>query len=106
MKIKAGVSILGLKPEMLLALMVADKIISKYLLGDFETVITSCVEGKHSKKTSKHYCGYGVDLRSRNVAESERSACATEIGDALGPEFYVAFEKDHFHISFNGSVKS
>ena len=104
MKIKKGVSILGLKPEMLVALIVADKVINRYTTEGM--VITSCVEGKHSKKTSKHYVGYGVDLRSRDIELLHRAAVADEIGDALGSEFYVAFEKDHYHISYNGSVKA
>ena len=103
MKIKEGVSVLGLKPEMLVALMVAKEVINQYTSEGM--VITSCVEGKHSKKTSKHYVGYGVDLRSRDVAEVNREHVAKEIAASLGDEFYVAFEKDHFHISYNGSVK-
>ncbi len=102
MKIKDDVSILGMHPEMIIALMIADKIIDKY---GARCVITSGVEGKHSKKTSKHYVGYGLDLRSRDVAEDERQDCADEIGAALGTEFYCAFEINHFHISYNGSIK-
>lgn len=103
MKIKSGVSLLGLKPEMIVALIIADKIIDRY---GAKCVITSGVEGKHSKKTSKHYCGYGLDLRSRDIAEDEREDCAEDIRDALGSEYYVAFEVNHFHISFDGSVKN
>lgn len=102
MKIKAGVSLLGLKPEMLVALIVADKIIDRY---GAQCVITSGIEGAHSKRTSKHYVGYGLDLRSRDIPEDEREDCAEDIRDALGREFYVAFEIDHFHISFDGSIK-
>lgn len=102
MKIKGDVSLLGFHPEMLVALMIADKIIETY---GAPTVITSGVEGTHSKKTSKHYVGYGLDLRSRDVPEDKRHECADKIGAALGPEFYCAFEVNHFHISYNGSVK-
>ncbi len=102
MKIKEGVSLLGFHPEMLVALMIADKILDRY---GAKTVITSGVEGTHSKKTSKHYVGYGLDLRSRDVAEDERQDCADEISAALGDEFYCAFEINHFHISYNGSIK-
>lgn len=104
MKIKAGVSLLGLKPEMVVALMVAEPIIKRYTPAGL--VITSGVEGRHSKKTSKHYVGYGLDLRSRDIAEEFREEVAQKIGEDLGPEYYVAFEKDHFHISYNGSVKT
>lgn len=103
MRIKPGVSILGLKPEMLVVLMVAEPIIKRYTPEGL--VITSGVEGKHSKKTSKHYVGYGLDLRSRDINAEFREEVAQKISEALGPEFYVAFEKDHFHISFNGSMR-
>lgn len=103
MRTKPGVSILGVKPEMIYALVAAEPIVKRYT--DKGLVITSCVEGKHSKKTSKHYVGYGVDIRSRDIAEEFREEVAQKISEALGPEFYVAFEKDHFHISFNGSMK-
>ncbi len=102
MKIKTGVSLLGLKPEMNVALMIAKDVIEGY---GVECVITSGVEGKHSKKTSKHYVGYALDLRSRDLAEEDRQACADKISEALGAEYYCAFEVDHFHISYNGSIK-
>lgn len=102
MKIKSGVSLLGLHPEMTVALMIAEPIIESH--GQ-ECVITSCVEGKHSKNNSKHYCGYGLDFRTRDMNDANSQICANKIDDALGAEFYVAFEKNHIHISYNGSIK-
>ena len=102
MKIKPEVSLLGLKPEMIVALIVAEKIIDSY---GAQSVITSGVEGEHSKPSSKHYLGYALDLRSRDVPEDERKDCANDISISLGSEFYCAYEKNHFHIQFNGSVK-
>lgn len=102
MKIKAGVSILGFQPEMVVALMMAKNILEEY--GQ-ECVITSGVEGEHSKKTSKHYVGFGLDLRTRDMSNDDAEKCAFDIREALGDEFYVAFEKNHIHISYNGSIK-
>ncbi len=102
MKIKSGVSLLGLKPEMVIAFIIAAPILESY---SQECVITSGVEGKHSKKTSKHYVGYGLDLRTRDMNGADSELCAADIRDALGDEFYVAFEKNHIHISYNGSIK-
>ena len=87
---------------MFFALMVANKIIDE--LGA-ECVITSGIEGEHSKPSSKHYLGYALDLRSRDIPKDNIDECAQKISDALGPEFYCAFETNHFHIQFNGSVK-
>lgn len=103
MKIKAGVSVVGLQPVMMLAMMVADQIILQY--APEGTVLTGAVEGKHSRK-SRHYIGFAIDLRSRNVLPKYRKEVARKIGNALGLEWYVAFEKDHFHIQFNGSMKT
>ena len=102
MKIKAGVSLLGFQPEMVVALMIAAPILEAH--GQ-ECVITSGVEGEHSKKTSKHYVGFGLDLRTRDISNDEAGDAAFDIRKALGDEFYVAFEKNHIHISYNGSIK-
>lgn len=87
---------------MVLALMIVDPIIEKH--GQ-ECVLTSGVEGKHSKKTSKHYAGCGTDLRSRDMPDKNIKSCVDDMKEALGEEFYVAFEGNHFHISYNGSIK-
>ena len=101
MKIKAGVQVGGLQPEMTLALITVHGILMKH--GQ-ELVITSATDSKHSNK-SRHYIGYGLDLRSRDVPEGDRDQVAKEMGSALGFEYYVAFEVDHFHIQFNGSPR-
>ena len=98
--IKPGVSLQGLKPEMIVALLIAHSIITTHFGVD--CVITSGTDGVHSKRTSKHYVGYGLDLRSRDIPEDNRQECADLISDALGSEFYVAFETNHFHISYDG----
>ena len=101
MKIKAGVQVGGIQPEMTLALMTIHGILMKH--GQ-ELVITSCTDSQHSSK-SRHYIGYGLDLRSRDVPEADRELVVQEMRDALGAEYYVAFEVHHFHIQFNGSPR-
>ena len=101
MKIKSGVQVCGLQPEMVLALMIVQPILVSY--GQ-ELVITSATDSQHSKK-SRHYIGYGLDLRSRDIPENAREPVAQEMSAALGSEYYVAFEVHHFHIQFNGSPR-
>ena len=60
MRIKPGVSIAGIRPEMLLGLYIVDPIIESF--GQ-ETVVTSAVDGKHGKG-SRHYIGLAADLRT------------------------------------------
>lgn len=86
---------------MILALTVVHGILMKH--GQ-ELVITSCTDSQHSKN-SRHYVGYGLDLRSRDVPVEAREDVAQEMSAALGSEFYVAFEVHHFHIQFNGSPR-
>ena len=101
MKIKSGVQVGGIQPEMILALMVAEPILEDY--GQ-DLVITSCTDSQHSKN-SRHYIGYGLDLRSRDVQTSDISLLVDDLKLALGSEYYVAFETHHFHIQFNGSPR-
>lgn len=102
MKIKASVQIAGIQPEMLLALSIVEPILESH--GQ-EGVITSCTDSQHSKN-SRHYIGYGLDLRSRDIRAEDIDAVAQEMSDALGSEFYCAFEVNHFHIQFNGSPRA
>lgn len=100
MKIKSDVKLLGFKPEMIIALLISEPILATY--GQ-ELVVTSGTDSKHSKN-SRHYIGYGVDLRSRDIDPEEIDACSAELTNALGSEFYCAYEHNHFHIQFNGTT--
>jgi hypothetical protein len=97
MKIKSGVQILGLKPEILIALMVAEKIWSNH--GQ-ELVITSGTDGKHSEN-SRHYIGMAVDLRTRYFSESEKTIVTMDLQREL-EGFKVILHKTHIHIQYNG----
>ena len=101
MKLKRGVKIAGLKPEMAIALMVIEPILKAH--GQ-ELVMTSAMDSKHSK-TSRHYIGFGIDVRSRDVPVKQKRVVEKKLIKALGTEFYVVYEKDHYHIQFNGSQR-
>ena len=63
METKLGVSILGMRPELLYALIIAEQVYK----DRFSTlVITSCKDGKHGKN-SYHYRGLAADLRTRGT---------------------------------------
>jgi hypothetical protein len=98
-KIKPGVQVGGLQPEMVLALLIIEPILAEF---DQETVITSATDSQHSAK-SRHYIGYGLDLRSRNVTDI--AACEPLLQSALGPEYYIFHEVNHWHLQFNGSPR-
>lgn len=99
MKIKLGVRLNGLRPEMLIVLMIVKPILERY---QQELVVTSALDSKHSRK-SRHYVGCGLDIRTRDIV-GDVNEVVGKIKADLGEEFYVAFEVNHIHISFIGSV--
>jgi hypothetical protein len=100
MRLKLGARIRGLRTEILFAICVADKV---YLRYTAEAVITSGVDGKHSRG-SIHYMGGAIDLRTRNVKGREQ-IIRDDIADRLGADFDVVLEKDHIHIEYQPKVE-
>lgn len=103
MLLKKGVRLLGVKPELLIGLMVADTIYNK---NDEELTVTSIVDGKHSR-TSKHYLGFGADLRTNDIDEDTVALITAQLKRQL-PEFYILLEhkgtqNEHIHMHFNGT---
>ena len=97
--IKQGVRLIGLQPQMVLAYTLIRPLLESY--GQ-EAVITSISDGKHSK-TSRHYVGLGMDIRTRDLEPADIPAVVDGIVKLLGSEFYVAFETNHIHIQWNGT---
>ena len=98
--IKQGAKIAGLQPEMVLAYVIVAPIMLKY--GQ-PMVLTEGTGGEHSK-TSRHYIGYAIDIRNRNIKDEDKDQAALDIQEALGTEYVVVLHKTHIHIQFNGSV--
>ena len=99
MKIKPGVKANGIKPEILLAIQIADGIWSR---AGQELVITSITDGTHSKK-SRHYIGMAADFRTRYFSDVGVKAVEFDLKESLGPEYYVLVHSTHIHVQFNGS---
>ena len=95
MKIKSGVRVLGVRPEMVLALIIAESIYDD-LQEDFR--LTSCVEGVHSR-ASIHYAG-GAGDTSRPADLVRATVLVTRLRESLGNDFDVILESDHIHIEF------
>ncbi len=95
-KLKPGVRLTGIRPETLLAVMVAER---AYNQAGHELVVTSCVDGKHGRG-SLHYSGAAVDLRTRDVPSDAMQEIVAEIREALGADFDVILETDHLHIEY------
>ncbi len=101
MRLKPGVKLRDLSPQIVLAALVVDSI---YREHDTECVITSCNDSTH-KPDSFHYRGLAIDIRTRNYFE-DKQALRSEIAQALGEEFDVLLENlgadsEHIHIEWD-----
>ncbi len=91
--LKKGVRLHGIKPEIVLALVIADQV---YMELGHELVITSVIDGKHSR-ASIHYTGGAVDLR---IPGEHGIAVRNRIARRVGGDFDVVLESDHIHIEW------
>jgi hypothetical protein len=96
MRLKMGVNPIGVKPELILAIMAADAIYQK---RGYECVVTSLNEGNHSN-TSRHYQGMAVDLRTRDFNGAVANEICNDLRLALGPHYLVLNESNHIHIGY------
>lgn len=99
MRLKPTTRLLGLKPEMVVALLVAESV---YHARGLDCVITSGIDGEHLR-ASKHYAGLAVDLRVHHVPVADRDALVADLRDALGPDYDVVWEaygtpNEHVHL--------
>lgn len=103
MRFKQGVTLFGVRPEMLIALSVADNVYGD-IVGHGVTV-TSVTDGAHGSIV--HSIGCGVDIRTRSDSGSKqwnnslKQKLAQEIRDRLTDEFDVIVESDHIHIELD-----
>lgn len=97
LKIKESVKLLGVRPEILIALMVSERACAKY---NVDCVLTSAVDGKHSRG-SLHYKGIAIDIRTRDLVERDKQGLAQLIAESLGPSYDVVLEPTHIHIEYD-----
>lgn len=72
----------------------------------YECIITSGSDGSHGHGPSKpgkadgtlHDDGEALDYRNRMIPVPERELIRKDISKALGPDYDVVLEKDHFHV--------
>jgi len=96
LKTKSSVNLEGLSWRMFWAALKAEIVLTSY---GAELVITSALDGKHMDG-SLHYKGLAIDVRSRDVSGREPSI-ARDLRAALGSDYDVVIEPDHFHIEYD-----
>jgi len=97
-RLKEGVSVSGLRPEILLAWDIADQVYEDY--GVDECWLTSGQDSRH-KWGSLHFVGLAIDLRTRNIPDNTLKGSITIMTRKhLGKQYDVVLESDHLHIEF------
>lgn len=94
--LKPDVRITGLRPEVVIAIVVAER---AYAEIGCALMLTSAIEGAHMR-SSLHYAGSAADFQTHNVAPDKLKPLVEKIGGALGPDFDVLLESDHPHVEF------
>ena len=106
MKLKEGASLRGVQWQMFYAALIIEGVLQK---SGYECVITSGTDGQHGVGPSKpgkadktlHDDGLALDIRNRTIPVPEREPIRKDIAQALGPDYDVVLEKDHFHLEFD-----
>ena len=101
MRLKAGVKLTDLAPQMVLAAVIVERIYDSYRC---DCVITSANDSKHGKD-SLHYRGRALDFRTKNYT-GDKQALRDEIKEALGADFDVILEdlggdNEHIHVEYD-----
>ena len=94
MTTKPGVSVAGMEPPPLYAMMVVQEVFRE---ANHEMVITSVTDSKHSPG-SLHYIGHAFDLRSHHIPQPDLDKIVARCRERLPGSFDVVLESDHIHI--------
>ena len=93
---KNGAEVNGIRTEALLALIIANDVLTSF---GYDCVLTEATGGKHSSG-SLHYIGNAIDLRTRHIPPIKQDEIKIKLKEALGDQYDVVLERDHFHIEF------
>ena len=103
MKLKKGVKVMGIKPETLFAMVIANGVVENFW-KDYEMTVTSVTDSTHGIG-SKHYIGQAFDIRTKDMPEKgDIPALLKYLREYLGNGYDVVFEKDHIHIEFDPEI--
>lgn len=101
MKLKPGVHLKELQPQLVFAALIVQSIYHKHA---HEATVTSANDGQH-KSGSLHYEGFALDFRIKDF-QGNKTALAVEVADALGSDFDVVLEdlgkpNEHLHVEYD-----
>jgi hypothetical protein len=96
MILKKCVTLINMKPQMLIALMVSNQIFSDQ---GFTMFVKAVCNNEHASD-SLHYNGLAVDISTLAIHKNMVEKMANAIRDALTGEFNVFVEVDNIHIEY------
>lgn len=101
MKLKPGVKLTSLQPQIVLAAMMVERM---YAAAGGECTITSANDSTHGT-SSLHYAGCALDFRTKDFG-GDKVALLADIRAALGEEFDVLLEhpggdEEHIHVEYD-----
>lgn len=105
MKLKPGVRLRGLRPEVACAIIVCNSVYGRVSQGG-EFILTSVCDGLHSERASLHYAAAAFDFRIHDLPDlATKTTLHAEIADALGADFDVILEapgtdNEHIHVEY------
>lgn len=106
MKLKLGVKLKDLSPQMVLAAVIINNIYQA-LDPKASCTITSANDSKHMRK-SLHYSGNALDFRTHDF-KGDKSTLLKEALTNLGEDFDVVFEgvgtpQEHLHVEYQPKI--
>ncbi len=103
-KVKSGVRLHGITPQIVLAIQVANAIWELNGYGSF-FCITSGIEGVH-KRQSQHASGNAVDFRTwsdnsgTQMSKVSKDSIVSQLQENLSEEYFVLAEGNHIHLHY------
>jgi hypothetical protein len=102
LKIKEGVKLKGIQPEMVLAAQIVASVYATF--DNAACVITSAKDGKHMDG-SLHCVGYALDFRTSHIRSGWQQKLFDDVTRALGAEYDVVPEPTHLHVEYDPTSK-
>jgi len=94
-RIKPGVKVKGIQPEMLLATQIVASVYSMYNNADCVIVTV------RAQNTPLHQTGYAVDFDLSNLASGWHEKVCRDVQRALGDRYDVKIYQRHLHVEYD-----
>lgn len=103
MKLKDGVSLVGVQWQMFAAAIIVEAVYEHF---GYDCIITAGSDGKHMQG-SLHYRGLALDFRTMMILDADQPEVAKMVKEKLGESYDVVLEHDpdHLHVEYDPKEK-